>query len=162
MPRPTKRQQQVKNLSRKRGRFVPQELPSEVTADTSEEAFGPEWEEEELREFEVVEKRFINKALHWNKGAVSSLRSVYVGTSKTTIWQQKIERIKEAELLKGTRNLDTFFQLITAPTASTAPTTSTASTASTTPSVEVTANLHRRLEEADRQCSITKSSKVNG
>ena len=102
MPQPTKRQQQVKNLSRKRGRFVPQELPSEVTADTSEEAFGPEWEEKELREFEVVGKRFINEALHWNKGAASSLRSVYVRTLRTTIWRQKIERIKEAELLKGT------------------------------------------------------------
>ena len=47
MPQPTKKQQQVKILSRKRGHFIPQELPLEVTADMLEKAFGLKWEEEE-------------------------------------------------------------------------------------------------------------------
>ena len=118
MPRPTKRQQQVSKLSRKRGRFVPQKhlsreaaiisevtvIPQEqelaatpeVAAHTSEEALAVdvlEWEEEELREFEVVGKRFINEALLWRKEAASGLRTVYTGTLRSTKWRQKKGKI---------------------------------------------------------------------
>src|SRR2546423_785562 len=112
MTRPTKRQQQVNKLSRKRGHFVPQKhlsreatiisevtvIPQkqvlatrpEVAAHTSEEALAVnvlEWEEKELREFEIVGKRFINKALLWHKEAASSLRMVYTTTLRLMKWQ---------------------------------------------------------------------------
>ena len=83
----TKRQQQVSKLPRKKGHFVSQEILSREAAIMSEvTADMQEWEVEELSEFEVVGKRFIDKALHWHKGAGGSLRSVYTGTSRMTIW----------------------------------------------------------------------------
>src|SRR5947209_356811 len=94
MPRPTKRQQQVKILSRKRGHFVSQELPSEVTANTLKEAFGLEWEEEELREVtaNTLEEAF---GLEWEK---EELREVTANTSEEAFgpeWEE--EELKEFE-----------------------------------------------------------------
>jgi len=89
----TKRQKQVCNLSRKKGRYCRQEvqqitselLPATATEIPDEEIIQTEeWAEEELVEFEEVKKRFINEALKWHETAASHLRLVYTKTSRTT------------------------------------------------------------------------------
>src|SRR5437899_363499 len=111
----TKRQQQVSKLPRKKGHFAFQEEAIEEWEDAAvQEAIGEwegaadiqevlgewegaadiqevlgEWQEEELREFEEVGKRFIHEVLCWHKGAGSSFRTVYTGISRTTNWRLK-------------------------------------------------------------------------
>ena len=130
----TKRQKQVHNLPRKKGRYCRQEvqqitpellpvtateflteIPDEEIIQTGEWAEEEiiqteEWTEEELVELEEVKKRFINEALKWHKTAASHLRPVYTKTSRTTIWRQKSEEKKLKEHVKGIKKIDSFFR----------------------------------------------------
>ena len=41
--------------------------------------------EEELKEFDKVEKKLITKALHWYKSANYSIRAIYTGNSRIIV-----------------------------------------------------------------------------
>lgn len=171
MPPHTKRQKQVSNLPRKRGQYVSQnghqfaagratdtydeeyqivvgiaagitnsfdERDATEAATNTQEAF----EEWDLREFEEVEKRFLS----WHNGAGSNLRTVYTGTSRTTLWRQDKEKKKHEEHVKEMKTIDMFFQPVQTILPAQHPRLS---------------SLHTRLEELNQQCSIGKSMKEN-
>ena len=90
MPRKTKRQQQVSQIPRKKGRYVSQDQLI-IERDTSEseiieliDDFVDDWTEEDLKEFKDVEKKLITETLHWHEDANHSIRAVYTGNSRTT------------------------------------------------------------------------------
>ena len=125
----TKRQKQVRNLSRKKGRYCRQEvqqitselLPATATEIPDEEIIQTEewaeeeiiqtekWAEEELVEFEEVKKKFINEALKWHETAASHLRPVYTKTSRMTMWRQKSKEKKLKKHVKRIKKIDSFF-----------------------------------------------------
>src|SRR6266498_4034874 len=140
MPRKTKRQQQVSELSRKKGRFTSQKsditiIEEEIEQKKAveedlivkdknaeewmegeinwmEDEINEEWVEGELKEFEEVGKKLINEVLSWDKKATSKIRAVYTGDSRTSQWRQKKKTIELEEHTKGIKKINTFFQPI--------------------------------------------------
>ncbi|CAG8697183.1 2368_t:CDS:2, partial [Acaulospora morrowiae] len=109
----------------------------EITTNTQEV-----FEEWNLEEFEEVEKRFLN----WHNNAGSNLRTIYTGTSRTTLWRKDKEKKKHEEHVKEIKTINMFFQ----------PVQTILSTQHSRLSL-----LHIRLEELNQQCSIGKSMKEN-
>ena len=140
MPRKTKRQQQVSELSRKKGRFTSQKsditiIEEEIEQKKAveedlivkdknaeewmegeinwmEDEINEEWVEGELKEFEEVGKKLIDEVLSWDKKATSKIRAVYTGDSRTSQWRQKKKTIELEEHTKGIKKINTFFQPI--------------------------------------------------
>jgi len=63
-----------------------------------------------LKEFDKVEKRLISEVLHWHEGVADSIRAVYTGNSRTTVWRKGKEKKKLGNDAKGIKTLDTFFK----------------------------------------------------
>src|SRR4051794_5080709 len=192
MPRKTKRQQQVSQIPRKKGRYVSQEqviaeetttgeieavekwmendiieewIEGEAVGDLTEgEAVG-NWTEENLKEFEEVGKRLITEALHWHDGAANSIRAVYTGNSRTTMWRKEKEKKKLNDDAKEMKTLDKFFSTEIRNSETLYSLRSSPSPFSS-PFPEITQNLpfsidnlHVRLTEINQQCLLTKSAK---
>jgi len=105
MSHKTKRQQQVSKLSRKKGRYVSQEITRKTEEIVESEEAGKivdkavrmevktveegeavdYWTEEDLRKFEKAGSRLITEALYWYEDATSSIRVAYTRASRTTI-----------------------------------------------------------------------------
>jgi hypothetical protein len=174
MTRPTKRQQQIKRLPRKRGRFIHHE-DNEPTNEIGEvekfeniEETINEWTEGELREFEEVGRRLISEVLKWDKGAMSKIRAVYTGTSRTTLWRQKKEKKKLEEHAKEIKKMNDIFQpvfediSISNMHSSILPLSLRPITYnSPSLSIDAMTDLRMRLEELNQQCSVGKSLKDN-
>src|SRR6266542_1007380 len=184
MPCKTKRQQQVSKLFRKKGCYVSQEITREteeiveseeadktvdkavrMEVETVEEGEAVDyWTEEDLREFEKAESRLITEALHWHEDATSSIRAAYIKASRTTIWKHKNKK-KELEYdAMGMKQIDAFFRSTEASTSMFSLQSSQLSLETTQNSslisIEITKNLQVRLEEVNKQCSISQSAKT--
>ncbi|PKK51098.1 hypothetical protein RhiirC2_800693 [Rhizophagus irregularis] len=85
-------------------------IEGEVVGDLTEGEAVEDWTEESLKEFKEVEKRFITEALHWHDDAANSIRAVYTGNSRTTLWRKNKERKKLNDDAKEMMTLDTFFK----------------------------------------------------
>ncbi|CAG8696298.1 19023_t:CDS:2, partial [Rhizophagus irregularis] len=68
------------------------EKKGEVVGDLIEGEVVEDWTEESLKEFKEVEKRFITEALHWYDDVANSIRAVYTGNLRTTLWKKNKER----------------------------------------------------------------------
>jgi len=170
----TKRKKQVDKLSRKKGRYISQELTIETLTDFNfEEGIVTEsetdnyWTEKNLQEFEETGNRLINEVLHWHKDAANSIRAVYTGTSRTTTWRHKNKKKELENDAKGMKTLNTFFENTETLSSPQLPRpfleslSSSLSFEDSLISVEITKNLQIRLEEINQQCSISKSIKSN-
>jgi len=139
MPRKTKRQQQISQISRKKGCYVSQDqatiedaIKKEVTEEWIEdkviEEFAKDktieelkdneiikdkaiedWAEEDFQAFKKIGEKLITETLHWHKNATSSIRATYTENSRTTQWRQKKEKTELEEHAKGIKRIDTFF-----------------------------------------------------
>jgi hypothetical protein len=187
MPRKTKRQQQVSKIPRKKGRYVSLEtITREIETVENENRLENEidnkwpedetidWTEEELKEFDKIEKKLISEVLHWHEDAACSIRAVYTGNSRTTIWRKGKKKQELDDDAKGMRMLDTFFkssEILHSPQPSQSSPPQLSSPSSPIPSPtpspfpEISPfsidNLHTRLKEIDQQCIISKSAKSN-
>src|SRR5438045_2539758 len=129
---------------------VIKEWSEDETIKLSRDEAVENWTEEDLKEFDVVGNRLITEALLWHEDATRSIRAVYTGNSRTTMWRKEKEKKKLKEDAKGMRTLDTFFRSRSSPFPK----------ITQNPSFSVD-NLHIRLEEINQQCLISKSAKKN-
>ena len=137
----------------------------ESESDWMENEVNEEWTEGELREFEGIEQKLINETLCWKKEAVNKIRAVYPENSRTTKWRQKQSNIKLEEHAKGIKKIDTFFQ----PVSESIGMSNKSSSSSSCPiiqnppplPIDTIIDLHVRLEEINKLCSIGKSTKDN-
>ncbi|CAG8752391.1 5468_t:CDS:2 [Rhizophagus irregularis] len=160
MPRKTKRQLQVSQISRKRGRYISKdqaETEIEAVEERKESEIGRNWIEDENindwtnEEFEKVGKRHIAEVLCWQENATKEL----------------------ALDTKGIRTLDTLFTSTEISTSMPSPQSLQLQFSPPSPFLfsetqnrsliteELTRNLQIRLKEINQQCSITKSAKTN-
>ena len=109
-------------------------------------------------------ERLTTEVLQWHNGAAKSIRAVYTGNSRTTVWRKKNKKKRLSDDAKGMKTLDNFlknteirsskilYSLRSSPSSSSFP----EITQNSSFSVD---NLHKRLEEINQQCLITKSVK---
>ncbi|GES98821.1 hypothetical protein PHYBLDRAFT_144584 [Rhizophagus clarus] len=198
MTRKTKRQQQVSKISRKKGRFISQDqffveelvteeietaeesekwiendiieerMEDEAVEDWVDDETVENWTEENLKEFEEVGERLTTEVLRWHDGAAKSIRAVYTGNSRTTVWRKKDEKKRLSDDAKGMKTLDNFFKNTEIRSSETLHSLRSSPFPSSSPFPEITQNplfsvdnLHKRLEEINQQCLITKSVKKN-
>uniref|UniRef100_U9TKP9 Uncharacterized protein n=1 Tax=Rhizophagus irregularis (strain DAOM 181602 / DAOM 197198 / MUCL 43194) TaxID=747089 RepID=U9TKP9_RHIID len=95
MSRKIKRQLQISKLPRKKGCYISKdqaETELKAVEKRTEKVIKDEiindWAEENLKEFQKVEKKLITEILCWHENAMS-IRIAYNGTSKTTTWKNK-------------------------------------------------------------------------
>ncbi|RGB22007.1 hypothetical protein C1646_776834 [Rhizophagus diaphanus] len=194
----TKHQQQVSKISRKKGRFISQDqvfveeliteeiktakesekwiendiikerMEGEAVEDWVDDETVKNWTEENLKEFEEVGERLTTKVLRWHDGAAKSIRVVYAGNSRTTVWRKKNEKKRLSDDAKGMKTLDNFFKNTKIRSSETLHSLRSFPFSSSSPFPEITQNplfsvdnLHKRLEEINQQCLITKSVKKN-
>ena len=84
-------------------------VETEGEANWTEDRTVENWIDDDLREFEAVEKRLVTKTLCWHKDAVKSIRAVYTKTSRTINWKEKKEKKSLENDAKGMKMLDTYF-----------------------------------------------------
>ena len=106
--------------------------------------------EEDFKAFEKIGKRFINEALHWHKDAISSIRAIYTGDSRTTLWRNEKKKAELEEHAKEIKKIDTFFKLASEGIRLSKPT-----------PIDTKTDLHTCLEKLNQLCSIGKSKKEN-
>ena len=139
MSRKTKRQQQISQISRKKGHYVSQDqatiedvIEKEVTEEWIEdkviEEFAEDktieelkddkiiedkaiedWAEEDFQAFKKIGEKLITETLHWHKDAISSIRAIYIENLRITQWRQKKEKTELEEHAKRIKRIDTFF-----------------------------------------------------
>ncbi|GES78031.1 hypothetical protein GLOIN_2v1785920 [Rhizophagus clarus] len=132
MPRKTKRQLQINEIPKKKGRYI-----SKDQEETEIEA-----EKEDLKEFEKVGKRLITEVLYWHENATHGIRAAYNGTSRITVWRKNKKKEELTHNAKEMQTLDTLFR-------------------SNEASTKAIKNLEIRLKEISQQCLLTKSVKTN-
>ena len=64
-------------------------IEGEVVRDLAKGKIVENWLEENLKKFEEVGKRLIIEALYWHDSTANSIRTVYTGNSRTTLWKKK-------------------------------------------------------------------------
>jgi hypothetical protein len=184
MPRKTKRQLQINEIPRKKGRYISKDqeeteieaveerTESEINGNWIENKTVNVWEKEDLEEFEKVGKRLITEVLCWHENATHGIRAAYNGTSRTTIWRKNKKKEELAHDAKGMRTLDTLFRRNETSTNLPLPQSLQLQFPTPSPSFseiqtlpllteEATRNLEIRLKEISQQCSLTKSVKTN-
>ncbi|GBB92112.1 hypothetical protein RclHR1_19680002 [Rhizophagus clarus] len=100
MPRKTKRQLQINEIPKKKGRYI-----SKDQEETEIEA-----EKEDLKEFEKVGKRLITEVLYWHENATHGIRAAYNGTSRITVWRKNKKKEELTHNAKEMQTLDTLFR----------------------------------------------------
>ena len=98
--------QQVSKIPRKKGHYISLEIITEEIEtvknknqleneidDKQLEDKTIDQTKEKLKEFDKVEKKHISEVLHQHKDAACSIKVVYTGNSKTTIWR-KVKKIR--------------------------------------------------------------------